>query len=135
MTCNCECHKPGHSMKHAQPCCGDAGDWRYDVPDADSRRARHIVAVVGHAMHSGMKWHRLAIGVAATVYEGRQGYNAADIAEIERRGDIDAGTGFVVAWTDFSTPPLPLERQGHECALPFPARAALSKATGEGASA
>lgn len=23
--CPCDCHNPGHSMKHAQPCCGDAG--------------------------------------------------------------------------------------------------------------
>ena len=109
----------------------EAEGWRFDVPDADDRRSRHIVAVVGTRSHSCMDWHRIATGVAATVYEGRQGYLASDIAEIERRGDMDAGTGYVVAWMDFVTPPLPLEKQGRECELPMPTRAAaLAKEQG-----
>ncbi|PTQ64484.1 hypothetical protein C8J45_103334 [Sphingomonas sp. PP-CE-3G-477] len=73
-----------------------------------------------------MNWHRLGIGVAATVYEGRQGYVPDDIAAIEARNGMDAGTGVVVAWMDFITPPLALARQGFECALPMPVRTPVS---------
>lgn len=107
-----------------------ATDWQFTVPDADSRRGRHIVAVVGTQFHSGMNWHRLATGIAATVYEGRQGYVSEDIAAIEARGGMDAGTGIVVAWMDFVTPPLPLNRQGFDCALPMPARQFVSGKVG-----
>jgi hypothetical protein len=100
-----------------------ATEWQFAVPDADQRRGRQIVAVVGTCEHSGIKWHRLHVGVAATLYEGRQGYRPEDIAAIEAAGGMDAGTGLVVAWMDFVTPPLPLERQGFDCALPLPTRA------------
>lgn len=101
---------------------GAITEWQYAVPHADARRGVHIVAVVGFNEHSGMKWHRVGTGTAATLYEGRQGYKPSDIARIEERSGMDAGTGVVVAWMDFVTPPLPLERQGFDCALPTPVR-------------
>ena len=97
-------------------------EWRFDVPDADSRRARHIVLVTGSKWHSDMPWYREAVGVAATIYEGRQGYKPEDIAEIEQRYDFDAGTGKVVAWMDFIAPDLPQDSHKLE-ALPTPQRA------------
>lgn len=103
-------------------------EWQFTVPDADQRRGRHIVAVVGTCFHSGMSWHRFDTGVAATLYEGRQGYRAEDIAAIEASGGMNAGTGVVVAWMDYATPPLPIERQDFDCALPFPLRAAATSA-------
>lgn len=108
-----------------------ATDWQFEPQPADQRRGRHIVAVVGEKSHSGIRWHRLDIGLAGTVFEGRQGYLPEDIAAIERRGDMDPMTGTVVAWMDFITPPLPLERQGEECWLAFPPREAAAKSRGE----
>lgn len=105
-----------------------ADEWQYVVPDANERRGTHIVAVVGTRKHSGMNWHRLGTGIAGTLYEGRQGYQPEAIEAIERRFDMDRGTGVVVAWMDFIVPPLPLERQGFECALPMPLRSAAEAA-------
>lgn len=99
-----------------------ATEWQFTVPDADQRKGRQIVAVVGTKYHSGMKWHRIGVGVAGTLYEGRQGYYPGDIDLIESKNDMDAGTGVVVAWMDFVTPPLPLSKQGFDCALPMPER-------------
>lgn len=111
---------------------GVAEGWQYTVPVAEQRRGMHIVAVVGTRIHSGMSWHRLGTGTAATLFEGRQGYHPDAIEAIERRFDMDNGTGVVVAWMDFVVPPLPLERQGFDCALPMPLRSAATAArTGE----
>ena len=103
-----------------------ATTWQFTVPDADDRRGRHIVAVVGSQWHSEIKWHRVGVGVAGTLYEGRQGYSPDDIALIEVKNGMDLGTGIVVAWMDFVVPPLPHERQGFDCALPMPVRAACA---------
>jgi hypothetical protein len=100
-----------------------ATEWQFTVAEADERRGRHIVAVVGWQAHSGLLWHRFATGVAATVYEGRQGYLPEDIAAIETRNGIDPGTGSVVAWMDLVIPPLPIERQSFDYALHRPLRA------------
>jgi hypothetical protein len=97
--------------------------WRFDVPDADDRKPRHIVAVVGYRTHSNAMWRRLTIDVAATLYEGRQGYSETDMDRIEECGDMDPGTGRVVAWMDFETPPLLMDTRDLE-PLPMPVRAA-----------
>lgn len=99
-----------------------ATDWQFTVAEADQRRGRHIVAVVGWQEHSGLRWHRFAAGVAATVYEGRQGYVPEDITEIEKRNGMDPGTGSVIAWMDLVIPPLPIARQSFDYALHCPLR-------------
>lgn len=95
--------------------------WRFDVPDADNRRGRHIVAITGQQFHSGQIWHRLYVGVAATMYKGRQGYVPEDIARLEERGGMDPDTAIVVAWMDFVTPPLTMDTRDLP-PLPMPER-------------
>lgn len=97
-------------------------EWRFDVPDADHRRGVHIVAVTGEKYHSGHVWHRLQVGVAATTYDGHQGYLPEDIERIARRGDMDPSTATVVAWMDFITPPLTMDTRDLP-PLPAPERA------------
>lgn len=96
-------------------------EWCFEVPDADHRRGVHIVAVTGERAHSGHVWHRLQVGLAATMYEGQQGYSPADIARLEELGDMNRGTGIVVAWMDLVIPPLTMDTRDLP-ALPTPQR-------------
>lgn len=82
----------------------DAQGWLKERPPFDEQPIRQFVFVVGRKTHSGMPWDRRGWGDASIEWNGRQGYVPADIERIERREDMDPGSGVVVAWMPAKLP-------------------------------
>lgn len=63
---------------------------------------RHWVVVTGSCQHHGINWLRQEIGEAVIRRdddsECYQGYRREDIEAIEKKGDMDPGTGIVSFW-------------------------------------
>lgn len=81
-------------------------------PSHEHTPFRHWVFVEGFAEHSGMRWYRSAIGEAVirrdSDPDAYQGYRRDDILAIEKRGDMDPGTGLVAYWMPWGNfPPIP----------------------------
>jgi hypothetical protein len=73
---------------------------------------RHWVMVKGFCEHHGSIWPRSQVGEAVIRRDSDddacQGYRRSDIEEIERRGDMDRGTGIVTFWMPWGNfPPIP----------------------------
>jgi hypothetical protein len=99
----------GHSPKGgaakaspAKPSVPNAA-WRFDALPFDQRPMRQFVWLSGERSHSGMRWRRDHWGLAYIRPDGL-GYREEDIAQIEREGDMDAGTGEVYGWLPACTP-------------------------------
>lgn len=89
------------------------GPWRemVDQPPHDQRPIRQWIAVEGIREHHGSTWRRFYVGEAITRPDGlddeQQGYRRKDIEAIEDAGDMDRGTGLVIAWMPVSFPSVP----------------------------
>lgn len=74
------------------------------LPAPGARPGRVFVLVEGEKFHSGMRWLRQEAGIAATHNEG---FDPVDIAFIEKRGDMDRGSGEVTHWLPINLPKYP----------------------------
>ena len=77
---------------------------------------RHWVMVEGFCEHHGSIWARSQVGEAVirrdSDDDAYQGYRRSDIEEIERRGDMDRGTGIVTFWMPWGNfPPVPTDHK------------------------
>jgi len=63
-----------------------------------------FVLVEGCKEHSGLRWRRQEVGIAATWNDG---FDPKHIAFIERLGDMDEGTGEVTHWLPIDLPNYP----------------------------
>jgi hypothetical protein len=75
------------------------------LPPPGERPGRVFVLVEGEKDHSGNRWMRKEVGIAATWNEG---FNPEDIRFIEKKGDMDRGSGAVTHWLPINLPPFPV---------------------------
>lgn len=74
------------------------------LPPPDERPGRVFVLVQGERDHSGVRWLRQEAGIAGT---DNDGFVRCDIAHIEKRGDMDPGSGVVTHWLRINFPIFP----------------------------
>lgn len=74
------------------------------LPEPGNRPGRVFVIVEGSSFHSGNEWRRQMAGIAAT---SNDGFDAFDIAYLERRGDMEKGSGRVTHWLPIDLPNFP----------------------------
>jgi hypothetical protein len=74
------------------------------LPPIGERPGRVFALVQGEKHHSGVRWHRIEFGIAATWNDGIE---EADVRLIEKRGDMDPHTGTVTHWLPINLPPFP----------------------------
>lgn len=77
-----------------------------ELPPPGERPGRVFVAVEGSEFHSDVNWKRGRVGLASTQNDG---FYPEHIAQIERDGCMDPGTGVVKFWMPFNLPPVPSE--------------------------
>lgn len=84
----------------------DPSLWRTidTLPPPGERPGRVFVIVEGEKCHSGICWRRQEAGIAATQNDG---FSETDIAYLERRGDMDRGSGNVTHWLPINLPHFP----------------------------
>jgi hypothetical protein len=74
------------------------------LPPPGERPGRVFVVVEGSQWHSDVNWKRERAGIASTQNDG---FYPEHIAQLERDGNMDPGTGKVTFWMPWNLPPIP----------------------------